>query len=102
LARERRHRAGMPRRRRQLPPAQGPLDEGAEGGNPRHLARAPPGPARGPMIKYDLAKMLEEIRLDERGGKPGGEEQKRILTQEEIREMAKSRRRKPAADKAGS
>ena len=54
------------------------------------------------MIKYDLAKMLEEIRLDERGGKAGEGEQKKILTQEEIRAMAKSRRRKPAAGKDGS
>jgi hypothetical protein len=53
------------------------------------------------MIKYDLAKMLEEVRRDERGGKPGGEEQKKILTQEEIRAMARSRRRKPAAGKGG-
>ena len=54
------------------------------------------------MIKYDLAKMLEEIRRDEGGGKPGEGEQKKILTQEEIRAMAKGRRRKPAPDKAGS
>ena len=50
-------------------------------------------------MKYDLAKMLAEIREDERMGKPDEKGQKKILTQEEIREMAKNRRRKDAAGK---
>ena len=50
-------------------------------------------------MKYDLAKMLEEIREDERIGKADQPGQKKILTQEEIREMAKNRRRKSATGK---
>ena len=50
------------------------------------------------MNKYDLAKMLEEIRRDERGGK-GADQPKKVMTQEEIRQMAKNRRRKGAAGK---
>ena len=53
------------------------------------------------MIKYDLAKMLEEIREDERVGKPDEKQGKKILTQEEIREMARNRRRKASAGKPG-
>jgi len=44
--------------------------------------------------KYDLARMLEEIKRDEGGGKEPG--QKKVLTQEEIKALARSRRRKPA------
>lgn len=44
------------------------------------------------MTTYDLAKMLEEIRRDERGGKQMG----KVMTQEEIRALARGRRRKPA------
>jgi len=51
------------------------------------------------MIKYDLAKMLEEIRADEGIGKAGDKQQKKLLTQEEIREMARNRRRKASAGK---
>ena len=51
------------------------------------------------MIKYDLAKMLDEIREDERVGKAGEKQQKKLLTQEEIREMARNRRRKAPAGK---
>lgn len=47
------------------------------------------------MIKYNLAKMLEEIERDERGGK--GKE-KKVLTQEEIKAMSR-RRRKAASEK---
>ena len=50
------------------------------------------------MIKYDLAKMLEEIRRDERGGK-GADQPKKVLTQEEIRALARGRRRKATGDK---
>jgi len=50
------------------------------------------------MIKYDLAKMLEEIRRDESGGK-GTDQPKKVMTQEEIRALARNRRRKPAGDK---
>ena len=44
--------------------------------------------------KYDLARMLEEIKRDEGGGNAPG--QKKVLTQEEIKALARSRRRKPA------
>jgi hypothetical protein len=44
--------------------------------------------------KYDLARMLEEIRRDEGGIKEPG--QKKVLSQEEIKALARSRRRKPA------
>ena len=47
-------------------------------------------------MKYDLAKILEEIRRDEHGGK--GPE-KKVLTQEQIRAMARSRRKPPAGGK---
>ena len=50
-------------------------------------------------MKYDLAKMLEEIREDERIGKADEKTQKKILTQEEIRDMARNRRRKTPAGK---
>ena len=50
------------------------------------------------MIRYDLAKMLDEIRRDESGGK---EPDKKVLTQEQIKALARSRRKtanpKPAA-----
>ena len=50
------------------------------------------------MIRYDLAKMLEEIRRDEGGGK---DPEKKVLTQEQIKALARSRRKtanqKPAA-----
>jgi hypothetical protein len=45
-------------------------------------------------LKYDLAKMLEEIEQDERGGKG---QQKKVLSQEEIKAMARRRRRPQAA-----
>ena len=45
-------------------------------------------------MKYDLAKMLEEIRRDERGGKAAD---KKVLTQEQIKAMARSRRKAPGA-----
>lgn len=44
-------------------------------------------------MRFDLAKMLEEIQRDERRGK--GQENK-VLSQEEIKAMAR-RRRKPEA-----
>jgi len=44
-------------------------------------------------IKYNLAKMLEEIRRDEGGEQGTGK--KKVLTQEEIKAMARGRRRKP-------
>jgi len=43
--------------------------------------------------KYSLAKMLEEIKRDEGGGQEPG--QKKVLTQEEIKALARGRRRKP-------
>ena len=43
--------------------------------------------------KYDLAKMIEEIRRDESVGKEPG--QKKVLSQEEIKALARSRRRTP-------
>jgi hypothetical protein len=45
------------------------------------------------MITYDLAKMLAEIRRDEQGGTQAP----KVLSQEEIRAMARKRRGKPAA-----
>jgi len=50
------------------------------------------------VIKYNLAKMLEEIKGDERGGGKGAEK-KKALTQDEIKALARSRRRAPP-DKA--
>ena len=47
-------------------------------------------------MKYDLAKMLEEIRRDDPEG--AAQEKKKVLTQEEIRAMARNRRRKPAPE----
>ena len=47
--------------------------------------------------KYDLAKMLEEIKRDEGGGAQPG--QKKVLTQQEIKALARGRRRKPTSDK---
>jgi hypothetical protein len=46
------------------------------------------------MRTYDLAKMLEEIRRDE--GRAQEPDKKKVLTQEEIKALARSRRRKPA------
>ena len=51
------------------------------------------------MNRYDLAKVLEEIRRDEQGAGKGDMGQK-ILSQEEIRAMARKRRRKPAGGEA--
>ena len=48
------------------------------------------------MRKYDLAQMLEEIKRDE--GKVTEPETKKVLTQEQIKALAKARR-KPAAKK---
>ena len=50
------------------------------------------------MIRYDLARMLEEIKQDEPARAAAGTGQK-ILSQEQIRSMARSRRPKPG-DKA--
>ena len=41
------------------------------------------------MIRYDLAKMLEEVKRDERA--VTGEE-KKILTQEQIKDLVRRRR----------
>jgi hypothetical protein len=47
------------------------------------------------MRKYDLAKMLEEIRRDEgRGEKPVA---KQLLTQAQIKAMARARPKRAAA-----
>ena len=46
------------------------------------------------MIKYDLAKMLEELRRDERGGNAA---EKKVLTQEQIKAMARGRRKATGA-----
>jgi hypothetical protein len=49
-------------------------------------------------VKFDLAKMLAEIKHDE----PGGEAppRKRVLTQDEIKAMARKRRKAaPPSDK---
>ena len=45
-------------------------------------------------MKFDLAKMLEEVKRDERGGKA---QEKKVLTQEEIKAMARRRRRAESA-----
>jgi hypothetical protein len=50
------------------------------------------------MLKYDLAKMLEEIRRDEGGGKGTGN---KVLTQKEIRALARARRKAGGAKKTG-
>ena len=42
------------------------------------------------MIKYDLAKMLEEIKRDERGVSNA---ERKILTQEQIKALVGRRRR---------
>lgn len=51
------------------------------------------------MRRYNLAEMLEEIQRDESGGKPAPA--KKVLTQQEIKALAKARRaqgaRKPPA-----
>ena len=47
------------------------------------------------MRKYDLATMLEEIRRDE-GRAPEPEKKKKVLTQEEIKALARSRRKAKA------
>jgi hypothetical protein len=52
------------------------------------VARAHAGPE-----KFGLAKMLEEIKRDERAGKA---REKKVLSQDEIRAMAR-RRRNPEA-----
>jgi hypothetical protein len=55
------------------------------------------------MRKYDLAKMLEEIRRDEgdNGNGNGSGPAKKILTQRQIKELARAKRAaaagKPAA-----
>ena len=51
------------------------------------------------MSRYDLAKVLAEIKRDEQAsaGAKGGE---KILTQEEIRARARAGRKKPATPKA--
>ena len=46
------------------------------------------------MRKYDLAKMLEEIRRDEGGGKEPGAKQ--VLTQAQIKAMARARPKRAA------
>jgi hypothetical protein len=46
-------------------------------------------------MKYDLARMLEEIKRDERGGK--GAEKRKVLTQEEIKALSRGRRKGEAA-----
>ena len=51
------------------------------------------------MRKYDLAAMLDEIRREDGGSAVAKEpEKKKVLTQEQIKAMAKARR-KPAAPK---
>lgn len=51
------------------------------------------------MRKYDLARMLEEIRREDSGGEaPKPADTKKVLTQEQIKAMARARR-KPAAPK---
>ena len=52
------------------------------------------------MRKYDLAKMLEEVRRDEGGGAAADAAPvtKKVLTQEQIKAMARARK-KPAAKK---
>ena len=48
-------------------------------------------------MKYDLAKMLAEVSRDERSGR---NEDARVLTQEQIKELARSRgRRRQRTDK---
>ena len=47
-------------------------------------------------MKYDLAKMLAEVARDERSGKNNDA---RVLTQEQIKELARGRGRRRRADK---
>ena len=51
------------------------------------------------MRKYDLAKMLEEIRRDEGGGKEKAAKQ--VLTQAQIKAMARARPRRAPGRPAG-
>ena len=46
-------------------------------------------------MKYDLARMLAEIRQDERAGK--GSDKDKTLTQAEIRARARNRRKADSA-----
>ena len=45
------------------------------------------------MRKYDLAKMLAEIRRDEGGAKEAAPVRKQVLTQAQIKAMARARRK---------
>ena len=45
-------------------------------------------------MKYDLAKMLEEVKRDEGGNKA---QEKKVLSQEEIKAMARRRRKAQTA-----
>jgi hypothetical protein len=47
-------------------------------------------------VKYDLAKMLAEIARDERAGQ---NKDARVLTQEQIKELTRSRGRRRRTDK---
>jgi hypothetical protein len=44
-------------------------------------------------VKYDLAKMLAEVERDERCGR---KDDGRVLSQEQIKELARGRRRRRA------
>ena len=50
------------------------------------------------MRKYNLARMLEEIRQDEGGGKGPA---KKLLTQEQIKALARKRKSARAKQPAG-
>ena len=45
------------------------------------------------MLKYNLTRMLEEIRRDERGERRDEATAKKVLSQEEIKAMAQRRRK---------
>ena len=52
-------------------------------------------------IRYDLAKVLAEIKKDEQVGKSGKAGEK-ILSQEEIRARARAARKKPVPAKGAA
>ena len=47
-------------------------------------------------MKYDLAKMLAEVQRDERSGR---KDDARVLSQEQIRDLARGRGRRRRTDK---
>jgi hypothetical protein len=48
------------------------------------------------MQKYDLTRMLDEVRRDEGGGGPQKPAAKQVLTQAQIKAMARARPKRTA------